>query len=203
MYGYYLSVDFKCVPFKKNSRMRIKNCIDFRFASECLVCNNITYNKDGMCRYTKKRINNCTMYRSPTKCGICDLMVPSLDGSSCELLANADENCMLFNHPYYCKRCKPGFVRNRNLYLKNLPSLYRDLFFHLKFWKNDYYDVVFNLAVCEFSYSIENCKELDYDRKCKVCEGEFTLSSNREICFLRPLPPSRNQKIPKCFKFTN
>lgn len=51
-------------------------------------------------------------------------------------------------------------------------------------------------------YSIENCKELDYDNKCKICNFEYELSVDKTKCFKRPQPPAYlENRIPNCYKF--
>ena len=61
---------------------------------------------------------------------------------------------------------------------------------------------MYNIPSCKFEYMIQDCAELDYDNKCKRCIDGFSLSPEKDRCFVKPSPP-RNPKdrIPNCFKF--
>ena len=88
--------------------------------------------------------------------------------------------------------------------MKSFAKNYKKLFFHLKFWKDDYYNIVYSTSVCEFdkTKAISKCEILEYGGKCKKCKGEHILTTDRRHCFKKPLPPSNPAfKIPNCYKF--
>ena len=58
------------------------------------------------------------------------------------------------------------------------------------------------MPTCKFEYMIQDCAELDYDRKCKQCVDGYTLSPDKDRCFVKPSPPTNpKDRIPNCFKF--
>ena len=203
-FGYFLSGDLKCIAISEQKSVKIRNCNDYGKPDECIACDLMTYKKNGVCNIVDHQVDECTLNKSVDSCEICDFKLPSYNQTYCNEISNYDDNCFFYTHPLYCKKCKSGFKKNENYYLKTLETIYQTLFVKIRFWREIYYDIGYNSPICEFDYSIENCEILDQENTCQQCNAGYTLSPDKKICFVKPIPPQNPQnKIPNCYLFSS
>lgn len=207
-YGYFLTGEYKCVAMDRKSDLAIKNCNYYGQADQCRACNMNTYERNGFCRPVFTKTRNCIVYENSKTCRSCDLKLISYDGLTCNSVPSSEtyDNCLLFRHPVKCTKCSPGYTKNLNLYMQSINDFYiqKDFMFHLKFWYNQYFNIVFNTAVCKRVTTIPNCGQLNYYGTCETCESDYTLSPNMLSCFIKPKPPVNPKvRIPNCYKFAS
>lgn len=75
----------------------------------------------------------------------------------------------MYSHPYKCTECKSGYTLNENHLVNSFDKVADDLFFHLKFNREKYFDIVYNFPKCQKIKEIENCKEYDSEGNCQKC----------------------------------
>ena len=204
-YSYFLTGEFKCMQIDRHSSLAIKSCNHYAQADTCRVCDMNTYARNGVCRPVFQKTRHCTLYDSSKTCEMCDLMLTSNDGTSCHRVPEDEfDHCLLFRHPLTCKKCKSGFRMNENKYMDSLLEFdnLKRFMFHLKFWRDQLFSIVYNTPVCEALPLVENCAEMNNDGTCAACEVGYTLSPDKQSCFIKPSPPlNPKDRIPNCFIF--
>lgn len=204
-YGYYLTTEFKCAEVPRRTKISIQSCNNYQTIEQCLVCDFYTYERNGQCRPIMKQIPDCAVYRNPTQCQICNMKLPSYDRRACEEVPpTVYQNCLFFRHPLKCTKCKPGYDLDENYFTKKIDqNSFNQMFFtKLKFWREQYFDLIMDTPVCTWQYSIDNCKVLGYNQTCVQCEDGYTLTPNKKQCFMKPTPPvDPKYRIPNCYKF--
>lgn len=204
-YGYYLTTEFKCAAVPRRTKISIQSCNNYLTIEECLACDFYTYQRNGQCRPIMKQITDCTIYRNPTQCEVCNMKLPSFDRRQCEDVPPARyEHCLFFRHPLKCTKCKPGYELDENLFVKRIEEeqFYQPFFTKLKFWREQYFDLMMDTPVCTWQYSIDNCKVLGYNNTCVQCNDGYTLTPDRKQCFMKPTPPvDPKSRIPNCNRF--
>ena len=194
--NYYLDgVKKKCV-FLENSK-KIENCFSYDPSQNCGLCKSEYFVYAGICRNIEKKIDNCEFYLENGKCTECkEGFLLDFEGKSCEIIEDT-KNCLYFSK-VDCHTCQPGFVKNKNLYLKNIFKYNSDSDTEkvIDFIKQDNKNFQKRNEICEKTI-IENCIEFMTFKTCKICAPNYYLN-DLKTCSSFPITVIEN-----CLEYTS
>ncbi len=194
--NYYLDgFKRKCVILE--NAKKIENCFSYDSSQNCLLCKPDFFFIAGVCKAVEKKIDNCNFYLNEEKCVSCkDGFLMGFEGKNCELIDDA-KNCLYFSK-VNCHTCNPGFIKNPNLFTKNLFTYNSDSDSDkiIDIIRQNDKNFQKKEEICEKTITL-NCLEHETFDKCKICNPNYYLNEQK-TCSPFPLTIIEN-----CLQYTS